>query len=493
MDVGKRAVAGAAAPGLPRVPGPKFRTEVLGAFLALGLGLGGCNWTIFDDFQADAPTRVTDEPDDYRANGFGGVMAYTTGPFFDQEVSQVLVSAGADTPLVTYAGWDGGAWSFESLTELCKTSGDCPASTGFDLVGIPLWRVDDPDGPFRVCFLATVPEIGGFEVSCAAPAVRERGEFFSADGALQGLELGASAAALGSGLAGVAPLGVAILGAPGADEEAGAVYWSEDDGEVFRFSLPEGVIEAGSRLGAEVAATSLGSGDEALVAAWAAGNASLPPQVLVFFLDEDGPELRACLEPPDGAEGAGFGQALAFGDLDGDGRRELVVGGDADANDRGETVWVYPGDGLPENGVDACQGWETPEQPLSCPELDEVACEDNGFGDALAVGDVDADGVSDLLVGAPLSDVDGAVNSGAVYVFLGGDGGPSGQEGQLLVDSSPNGGEEIGREVLAVPSAFGVEPRAEVVAGAPGGDRVYQFLCVPAELDDESLAPRCQP
>lgn len=55
----------------------------------------------------------------------------------------------------------------------------------------------------------------------------------------------------------------------------------------------------------------------------------------------------------------------------------------------------------------------------------------DGFGDVHDLGDVNGDGVPDLIIAAPLADV-GTIHAGAVYVY-------SGRDGTLLhlIDGSP--------------------------------------------------------
>ncbi len=78
--------------------------------------------------------------------------------------------------------------------------------------------------------------------------------------------------------------------------------------------------------------------------------------------------------------GVGFGRALSAGDLDGDGRADLLVASEG-------LVSLHLGE---VGGPAAEASWD-------------VAGDDPTFGEALALGDVDDDGLADLLVGAPRS------------------------------------------------------------------------------------------
>lgn len=90
-----------------------------------------------------------------------------------------------------------------------------------------------------------------------------------------------------------------------------------------------------------------------------------------------------------------LGAAVAFaGDLDGAGGEDLVVGGYASA-------WVYP-------------------EPLDGSVRWEIACDDNALGVAPVGGsDLDGDGLVDLALGCAHDAVGGVDSAGAVYVWFG--------------------------------------------------------------------------
>ncbi len=104
----------------------------------------------------------------------------------------------------------------------------------------------------------------------------------------------------------------------------------------------------------------------------------------------------------------------ALGDLDGDGRGDFAVGAtgvDGPGGSNAGAVGVFFGSGI-ARGV-----------PLTLSDADllldgEVTLD--AFGTAMATaGDVDHDGLTDLVVGAPGYDPGGLVNGGKVYVFRG--------------------------------------------------------------------------
>ena len=112
---------------------------------------------------------------------------------------------------------------------------------------------------------------------------------------------------------------------------------------------------------------------------------------------------------PDGFDQ--FAYALAAGDLDGDGYAELVVsapGRDVGDDDSG-TAWVISGKELNRGGV----GY-TDIEDAAIAEITGNYEADQHVGAALtAPGDLDQDGLGDLLIGAPGYDSDG----GAFIVY----------------------------------------------------------------------------
>ena len=107
-----------------------------------------------------------------------------------------------------------------------------------------------------------------------------------------------------------------------------------------------------------------------------------------------------------------FGNALASGDIDGDGIHDLAVGAPYEASGtrpRSGYVYIYKGsldDGLiPWFGLDQ-QG---------------LGVKDHGalFGREIVFGDFDGDGHADLAVGAPEADVSSIIASGLVFLYHG--------------------------------------------------------------------------
>jgi len=130
-----------------------------------------------------------------------------------------------------------------------------------------------------------------------------------------------------------------------------------------------------------------------------------------------------------------FGAALAAGDLNGDRTADLAAGapnGDVGAAfDAGDVIVLYGAQaaGLTTTGA---QLWSQ-----DSPGVPGTAELNDGFGHALATGDVNGDGIADLAVGASLESVGAVTNAGAVNLLLGSAAGLTGDGSQVVTQDSP--------------------------------------------------------
>ncbi len=199
--------------------------------------------------------------------------------------------------------------------------------------------------------------------------------------------------------------------------------------------------------------------------------------VWVLFMDSDGRvDIKQKLSSGNGGLGTNlddddrFGSALAgIGDLDGDAVFDLVAG--------------MPGsdDGGPERGEIRVGFLDTSGTLLQTQRIADAGGGFNGglndsdlFGSAVAdIGDVNGDGVSDLVVGAPNDDEAGA-DAGAVWILMmQTDGRVAGQqkitEGAGGFDGNLSAGDQFGASVAGI-GDLDNDGIPDIVVGSPGGD-----------------------
>ena len=136
-----------------------------------------------------------------------------------------------------------------------------------------------------------------------------------------------------------------------------------------------------------------------------------------------------------------FGLALAAGDFNDDGFTDLAVGAPGESLGAAEftgAVTVLFGSAAGLSGA----GSQLFTQDT--PGVGSTAESFDGFGFALAAGDISGDGFADLAVGAPFESVGSIEEAGAVNVLFGSAAGLSGAGSQLFTQDTP--GVESGAE-----------------------------------------------
>jgi hypothetical protein len=196
-----------------------------------------------------------------------------------------------------------------------------------------------------------------------------------------------------------------------------------------------------------------------------------PPGSVDLF---DAPSLRMRGPNPSARSGA---SVAALGDVNGDGRPDLVVGApSADSATEAQPGFAY-----------VVFGRRSPARV----DLGRVARSrlglaikgaepgDHAGASVAALGDLDGDGATDLLVGAPGASPEGRKDAGAAYVVFGRgapaviDLGRLGRRGYRILGALPSGG--VGSSVAAAGDVNG-DGLPDLLLGAPGagpGGAVY--------------------
>jgi hypothetical protein len=130
-----------------------------------------------------------------------------------------------------------------------------------------------------------------------------------------------------------------------------------------------------------------------------------------------------------------FGRALAAGDFDNDGFADLAIGvpGDKVGDDNGAgAVHILYGSAA---GLTAANNQRFSQDS---PDIKDVAETNNSFGAALATGDFNNDGFTDLAIGAPFEDVGVITDAGVVHILFGSAAGLTAANNQRFFQDTPD-------------------------------------------------------
>ncbi len=246
-----------------------------------------------------------------------------------------------------------------------------------------------------------------------------------------------------------------LVGAYGYDANTGRayLYYGSAEGYTHTLKLELPGETADNYFGRSLVATRDVSGDGfADVAIGAYGYLDFTGRVYLYQGGAQGLASTPMLTLTHGTAGEGFGRSLAAGDLNGDSYPDLVVGAPHYSAETGRSYVYY---GQPY-GLDAAPGL-TLTGPIS----------GSWFGLAVTAGDVNGDGVDDLVIGSPQGSDESSkpVQAGHVYVYHGSSGGLDALPALNL--SGPEPGALFGISVAMVGDA-NEDGYADIVVGAPG-------------------------
>ena len=420
--------------------------------LALAAGALSCSWTRFDDLEENASVLVLKQP--AGMPGFGSSLASAA------DGNRVLVMVGGGAKAGNGAAvFELGQSQDPNLDAFdigqCNTN-DCVLAR--TVAALPL--AQSPSGAAKsACWVSGFQKMPGADPGLSVACTETGKQRFlytlplpvTADADMDELTLaGESLPPVGA-----QPIATALIaGFPS--------LTSTGEGAAVAFApasaTPIALVPAAlpASFGAAVAVMRQGSTRRFLVGA--------PEAAQLFVFDEAGQEL-GCLSGP-----ARFARTLAAGDVDGNGEDDLVVATETE-------VLVVRGAAVASlNQPGSCSGVGASDTlaTLRCRRTSDVDGCPGGFGDALAVGDIDGNGDGEVAVGAPGASVRGESSAGAVFVY---DVNLNAKNPEFVTEeryiASAGSGDRLGSAITFAPQ----KGRHILVAGAPAGGKAAVFYC----------------
>ncbi len=358
-------------------------------------------------------------------DGYAGTVVASAGDVNGDGYADVVVGApGVDGPTVANVG---GAFLFEGgAAGLSGTASESLYGTvSLGNFGMAVAAAGDVDGDGFGDVLVGSPTSGDGFAACyrGVPEGLDTSAAFGAgttqNAALWGSSVAGAGDVNGDGYSDVI-IGSPLYDSGEVDEGAAFVYFGSRDGLDLTGVWRAESNQAGARLGASVAMAGDVDGDgydDVIVGAPYYDQGGVAGAAFAWF---GSPTGLGAFGVPTNVDWREFGEAVgdlfgtsvaSAGDVDGDGFADVLIGASGYDGERGR-VYLHHGG---ESGPGAVAAWTT-----------SGTLPNATFGGRVATaGDVNADGFSDVIVGAPAySDVGGAeAGEGTVFVWHGSPGG----------------------------------------------------------------------